>query len=219
MLVTNVFRLCISFRFSLTLDIIILNMRMHRYYLSFVIFVMHMHTCYLHGCSRNALVEILLGKPVLSNKPPLLWATVSNIKLLIKKQSLIRSNQNVSSYWNPTLPSSMLRCSNISIVQMCISKVLFSSLFFWFPAGAVVSSKGERGKPSRGTSKRREQRELETLWSLSSFKWKQLHRPPVLYLFPASLSPLFPLTLFPLSLCTSHLVLSLVLSAPRLLAS
>lgn len=44
--------------------------------------------------------------------------------------------------------------------------------------GAVASSRGERGKPSRGTSERGEQRELETLWSLSSFKWKQLHRAP-----------------------------------------
>lgn len=57
---------------------------------------------------------------------------------------------------------------------------------------AVVSSKGERGKPSRGTSERRERRELETLWSLSSFKWKQLHRPPC----PLSLSS-FPLTSSP----------------------
>lgn len=72
--------------------------------------------------------------------------------------------------------------------------------FLCLPAGAVVSSKGERGKPSRGTSERREWRELETLWSLSSFKWKQLHRPP----FPISIQlppHLFtPLTLFPLSL-------------------
>lgn len=64
---------------------------------------------------------------------------------------------------------------------------------------AVVSSKGERGKPSRGTSERRERRELETLWSLSSFKWKQLHRRPVPYLFLASPSPLYPSHL---SLCT-----------------
>lgn len=74
------------------------------------------------------------------------------------------------------------------------------------PAGAVVSSKGERGKPSRGTSERREQRELEILWSLSSFKWKQLHSPPpppnfyLLSLFPPFPSHLFSFTLFPPSL-------------------
>lgn len=73
---------------------------------------------------------------------------------------------------------------------------------------AVVSSKGERGKPSRGTSERRAQRELETLWSLSSFKWKQLHRLP---LCPLSLSsfPLTSLSLSPYSHCHS------VLSPPR----
>lgn len=85
---------------------------------------------------------------------------------------------------------------------------------------AVVSSKGERGKPSRGTSERRERRELETLWSLSSFKWKQLHRPPVPFLFPASSSPLYPShPISPHSVPPPSRSLFLVLSAPRLLAS
>lgn len=77
-------------------------------------------------------------------------------------------------------------------------------MFLCFPAGAVVSSKGERGKPSRGTSERRGWRELETLWSLSSFKWKQLHRPPASYLFPASPSPLY----------SSHLISPVTLYLP-----
>lgn len=88
------------------------------------------------------------------------------------------------------------RCSDILISQL-YSCVFWTSLSLnvnvvCVSAGAVVSSKGERGKPSRGTSEWRGRRELETLWSLSSFKWKQLHRPPVPYLFPASPSPLYP---------------------------
>lgn len=108
-----------------------------------------------------------------------------------------------------------------------------SSLSLSRHPGAVASSRGERGKPSRGTSERGEERELETLWSLSSFKWKQLHRapPPTLQPFtdpvrwfpsPPSTPP--PPTPFLTSPhfhchCTSHLVLSMVLSAPRPLAS
>lgn len=89
--------------------------------------------------------------------------------------------------------------------------------------GAVASSRGERGKPSRGTSERGDQRELETLWSLSSFKWKQLHRaltpkpyptlsdalppPPTSSARPHALHPTPTSPHFHCH-CTSHLVLS-----------
>lgn len=106
-----------------------------------------------------------------------------------------------------------------SVCLLSLEKAYFL-IYLWFPAGAVVSSKGERGKPSRDTSERREQRELETLWSLSSFKWKQLHSPPPRLLSPPSLStsPLSPLFISHYSHhhCTSPL--SMVLSAPLLLA-
>lgn len=117
-------------------------------------------------------------------------------------------------------------CSSMS----CCRRVSSSLLLCLYP-GAVASSRGERGKRSRGTSERGEPRELETLWSLSSFKWKQLHRAPP----PSRPCPLVPHPTCPPAHCpttdplltsphlhchcTSHLVLSLVLSAPQLLAS
>lgn len=97
-----------------------------------------------------------------------------------------------------TVPSGLYTLVFV-VTSVCFlsSKKAVSWPFLWFPAGAVVSSKGERGKPSRDTSERREQRELEILWSLSSFKWKQLHSPPPRILSPRSLStsPLSPLFL------------------------
>lgn len=78
--------------------------------------------------------------------------------------------------------------------MFCCVRVCSSLLLSRHP-GAVASSRGERGKPSRGTSERGEQRELETLWSLSSFKWKQLHRAPSPspFLTPQPLRPPCPL--------------------------
>lgn len=96
-------------------------------------------------------------------------------------------------------------CSLVFIVtSVCFlsSKKAVSWSLLWFPAGAVVSSKGERGKPSRDTSERREQRELEILWSLSSFNGSNYTAPIpqfyLLHLYPPL--PSFPLTLFPPSL-------------------
>lgn len=68
----------------------------------------------------------------------------------------------------------------------------------------------------------KERRELETLCSLSSFKWKQLHKTvPVPFLFPSSSSPVYPCLLIAPGILylPSTCSLFLVLSAPRILAS
>lgn len=132
----------------------------------------------------------------------------------------VRITDQQTTTTNRTQNSPVLSLS-LPLCVCCLLKKHIFWLFLWFPAGAVVSSKGERGKPSRDTSERREQRELETLWSLSSFKWKQLHSPhPPRLLSPPSLStsPLSPLFISHYSHhhCTSPL--SMVLSAPLLLA-
>lgn len=66
--------------------------------------------------------------------------------------------------------SQRLNCTDV-----CLEN-LFLIVPFCFLQVLLFLQKEKEESPPEAQVKRREQRELETLWSLSSFKWKQLHR-------------------------------------------